>query len=152
MWRPRSGPARGGLLLAVVLICLGCSAASAQAYVYWANTEAGTIARANLDGTGVDPNFITGADAPDGVAVDEAKAKVRFTFASDQAGARFRCALDKGKFKPCASPAIYRVKPGRHRFRVEALDSAGADPTPAHLSFKVVRHKRRGKASMKARK
>ena len=39
-------------------------------YVYWANLGTNTIARANLDGTGVNENFITGANAPVGVAVD----------------------------------------------------------------------------------
>ena len=39
------------------------------AHVYWANTAAAsTIGRANLDGTGVDQSFITGANSPGGVA------------------------------------------------------------------------------------
>jgi hypothetical protein len=36
-------------------------------YVYWAS--ASTIERANLDGTGINLRFITGASAPIGVAV-----------------------------------------------------------------------------------
>ncbi len=54
-----------------VLACL--LATRAEAYVYWAEGggfEATTIGRANLDGTGVDPNFIGGLDGPCGVAVD----------------------------------------------------------------------------------
>jgi hypothetical protein len=39
-------------------------------YIYWANVFDGTIGRANLDGTGVDQSFITGATNPDSVAVD----------------------------------------------------------------------------------
>ena len=39
-------------------------------HVYWANSGNGTIGRANLDGTGVDQSFITGANCPAGVAVD----------------------------------------------------------------------------------
>ena len=39
-------------------------------HVYWANEGTNTIGRANLDGTGVDQSFITGASAPFGVAVD----------------------------------------------------------------------------------
>jgi hypothetical protein len=38
-------------------------------FVYWA-TDAGTIGRANLDGSSSDPNFITGLGEPSGVAVD----------------------------------------------------------------------------------
>jgi len=45
---------------------------AAQAYVYWANLDTNTIARANLDGTGVNQRFITGANEPVGVAVDAA--------------------------------------------------------------------------------
>ena len=39
-------------------------------HVYWANCTTGTIGRANLDGTGVNQSFITGAATADGVAVD----------------------------------------------------------------------------------
>ena len=38
----------------------------ALGHVYWANGDAGTIGRANVDGTGVDQSFITGARAPGG--------------------------------------------------------------------------------------
>jgi streptogramin lyase len=41
------------------------------AHVYWASFEApDAIGRANLDGTGVEPGFVTGARDPVGVAVD----------------------------------------------------------------------------------
>jgi hypothetical protein len=36
------------------------------------DTAAGTIGRADLDGTGVTPNFITGANGPTAVVVDGA--------------------------------------------------------------------------------
>jgi virginiamycin B lyase len=39
-------------------------------HVYWANLRAGTIGRANLDGSSPEPAFISGASAPFGVAVD----------------------------------------------------------------------------------
>ncbi|HSI81294.1 MAG TPA: hypothetical protein VK919_11670 [Solirubrobacterales bacterium] len=38
-------------------------------HVYWTNFGANTVARAKLDGTDVDPEFITDADNPFGVAV-----------------------------------------------------------------------------------
>ena len=49
--------------------------------VYWSNFNSGTIGRANLDGTGIKQDFITGAVEPVGVAVDSAHvywANVRF--------------------------------------------------------------------------
>jgi virginiamycin B lyase len=42
------------------------------AHVYWVNGSASTIGRANLDGTGVNQNFIGGLGASYGVAVDAA--------------------------------------------------------------------------------
>lgn len=66
--------------------------------------------------------------------------KVRFRFASDQAGSSFQCKLDGGRFKTCGSPQVYRgLKPGRHLFEVRAVDSAGlADPTPAKQHFRLL--------------
>jgi hypothetical protein len=58
--------------------CLASSEGVAvdDAHVYWADTFNGRIGRANLDGTGVDPSFITGIDPgvsePLWVAVDDA--------------------------------------------------------------------------------
>jgi DNA-binding beta-propeller fold protein YncE len=62
-------------------------------------------------------------------------------FSADEPGSRFECKLDKGKFKPCSSPRkIKRLRPGKHRFAVRAIDQAGnADPTPAKVRWRVVR-------------
>jgi hypothetical protein len=58
------------------------------AHVYWASLEApDAICRANLDGTGVEPGFVTGASDPVGVAVD----------GGHRAGNRSRAA--RGKFR-----------------------------------------------------
>src|ERR671911_356892 len=56
-------------VLTVALVSLALPA-TAGAFVYWANNGGGTIGRANLDGSGVDQSFITGAGEPVGVAVD----------------------------------------------------------------------------------
>jgi hypothetical protein len=54
----------------------GSSPAAGQGHIYWANrvTEdntygATTMGRANLDGTGVDQNFLTGANSLCGLAI-----------------------------------------------------------------------------------
>src|SRR6266536_1722758 len=60
--------AAGGLL-ATLLLVLGL-AAPAAGEIYWANESSTTIGRASLDGTVVTPDFITGATAPRGVAID----------------------------------------------------------------------------------
>ncbi|HVD40185.1 MAG TPA: CSLREA domain-containing protein [Solirubrobacterales bacterium] len=69
------------------------------------------------------------------------KRTVKFKFASTEAGSTFQCKLDRKPFKPCASPKKYKkLKPGKHVFKVRAIDKAGnVDPTPAKRSFKVLK-------------
>ena len=88
------------------------------------------------------------------------KARVSFKFSSTDAAASFQCRVialtpkgtgkkkasgsKKAKiklpaFKTCKSPKTYKLKPGRYRFQVRAVNAAGVDPTPAKRSFKVVR-------------
>jgi Ca2+-binding RTX toxin-like protein len=65
---------------------------------------------------------------------------VAFAFASNEAGASFRCKLDRNRFRPCRSPRAYRLRPGRHTFRVFAVDAAGnRDPSPVLFGFIVAR-------------
>ena len=62
------------LAAAVTFFACACFAAQADAFIYWSNGDggygSGTIGRANLDGSGVNNNFITGAGSPYGVTVD----------------------------------------------------------------------------------
>jgi hypothetical protein len=68
--------------------------------------------------------------------------RARFAFVSDHAGSTFQCKLDKKPFRPCRSPFKRRVKPGRHVFRVRAINPAGiSDPTPAVFKWRVGRRK-----------
>ena len=70
------------------------------------------------------------------------KRKARFEFTSDEAGSRFECKLDAGAFAACDSPYKERVKRGRHRFMVRAIDVAGnADATPGTYRWKVRRRR-----------
>ena len=64
--------------------------------------------------------------------------QVAFRFAASERGSSFRCKLDAKPYRPCASPRAYRVKAGRHAFRVFAVDAAGNhDRTPALFRFRV---------------
>ncbi len=66
--------------------------------------------------------------------------RVAFRFAATEVGSRFRCKLDRAPYRPCTSPRAYRVRAGRHAFRVFATDRAGnRDPTPVLFSFRVKR-------------
>lgn len=60
------------LLLGFILLLALTFAQRAEAFVYWANSDGsgGTIGRANLDGTGVNQSFVSGAIHPCGVAVN----------------------------------------------------------------------------------
>ncbi len=63
------------LLVSLVSAAMACAvfAASSEAYVYWANFNQGfgsTISRANLDGSGTNDTFITGARMPVDPVVD----------------------------------------------------------------------------------
>ena len=65
---------------------------------------------------------------------------VAFAFAANEPGATFRCKLDRKPFRPCRSPRIYRLRPGRHAFRVLAIDRAGnRDRTPALIRLRIRR-------------
>jgi Ca2+-binding RTX toxin-like protein len=65
---------------------------------------------------------------------------VSFAFAANEPGATFRCKLDLKPFRSCHSPQAYRLAPGRHAFRVLAIDRAGnRDRTPATIGIRVRR-------------
>lgn len=51
----------------------------------------------------------------------------------------FRCKLDNGPYKPCATPQVYkRLSKGTHTVAVRAVDQDGhKDSTPAKQSFKI---------------
>jgi len=69
------------------------------------------------------------------------KTTVKLKFTATEAGSTFQCKLDAKPFKPCSSPKKYKkLKPGKHVFKVRAIDRAGnVDPTPAKRAFKVLK-------------
>ncbi|MGB2852602.1 MAG: hypothetical protein WBC01_13155 [Solirubrobacterales bacterium] len=135
-------------------------------HIYWADFANGTVVRSTLDGTTDVSYFIFGASFPLGVAVDSRplppdppppdpppettitkrppnktrKRNVKFRFVSSEPGSSFRCKLDRRPFRPCESPKkLRRLKKGKHRFKVRAINAAGIpDPTPAKDRFKVL--------------
>ncbi len=73
--------------------------------------------------------------------VRNARRKATFRFTSSAAGSTFRCKLDQRPFRKCRLTRTYkRLKPGKHKFRVAAVDFAGqVDPTPAKRKFRIRR-------------
>ncbi len=73
------------------------------------------------------------------------KAKATYSFSSDEPGSTFLCRIDKKPQAPCSSPLkLKKLKKGKHRFEVVAVDAAGnADASAATDNFKVKRKSRR---------
>jgi hypothetical protein len=89
------------------------------------------------------PNTVLGSHPKKPIKTKKQKVRVNLGFSSDIAGATFQCKLDKGAFAPCVSPKSYKVKIGRHTFSVAAVSGGVVDPTPASVSFKVVKVKKK---------
>jgi hypothetical protein len=62
-------------------------------------------------------------------------------FSSDEQGSGFRCKVDQKPYRNCSSPLkLNRLKPGRHKVLVKAVDGSGnEDPTPSVARWKVRR-------------
>ncbi|HEX5989649.1 MAG TPA: choice-of-anchor Q domain-containing protein [Solirubrobacterales bacterium] len=62
----------------------------------------------------------------------------KFRFASNEPQSTFRCKVDHKRWRKCRSPYKVRVEPGKHFFRVRAIDRFGnADRTAARFSWRV---------------
>ncbi len=77
------------------------------------------------------------------IKTTKAKIKVKVKFTSE-AGATFKCKIDKKKYKKCASPAKFKAaskagKGKKHTIYVVATDPAGNSSKPAKAKFKVIR-------------
>jgi hypothetical protein len=71
------------------------------------------------------------------------KEKVKFKFASTEAGARFQCKLDGRPWRSCGSTFKYGVKRGKHTILVRSVDRAGnTDKSPARYKFKRLKPRR----------
>ncbi len=67
--------------------------------------------------------------------------RATFRFRSSESGSTFQCRHMNGAWRSCSSPKTYRrLAPGRHTFRVRAVDrNLNVDPTPAVDTWRVRR-------------
>jgi hypothetical protein len=73
-----------------------------------------------------------------GPARSSYETKAKFRFASSEAQSSFQCKLDEKKWTGCRNPVKRTVKPGKHVFKVRAIDRFGnVDPTPARFGWRV---------------
>lgn len=71
------------------------------------------------------------------------KRKVTFTFTSSEPNSTFECKIDKAKAAPCKSKLTKKLKFGKHKITVVAIDQLGnRSAKPATYSFRIVRPKR----------
>lgn len=102
------------------------------------------IARGGAEATGYESRpprtEITRVEIPPGPVLTR-KSLAEFRFRSDSRSARFECSLDRTPWRGCRGGVFRRyVDPGRHRFRVRAVEPGGlVDPTPAVRIWKVER-------------
>lgn len=65
------------------------------------------------------------------------KKRAKFRFSANEA-ARFQCKVDGGEYKPCTSPFVApKLRPGQHKFFVQAIDAAGNPSTVKVITFRV---------------
>ncbi|MCA1851455.1 MAG: serine protease [Beggiatoa sp.] len=65
------------------------------------------------------------------------KRKARFVFVASEPGSTFRCRLDQRRERPCTSPFLIRVRPGKHRFRIIPVSPLGERGLPAMRTWTV---------------
>ena len=66
------------------------------------------------------------------------KRKARFMFLANEPGSTFRCRLDHRRERPCASPFVVKVKPGKHKLRITAVSPLGERGQPARRRWRVL--------------
>jgi len=66
------------------------------------------------------------------------RTKVKFGFTSNESGSTFQCKMDRARFRRCHRPKTYKVKDGRHTFRVRAIDRAANIGKAVKFRFSVV--------------
>lgn len=68
-----------------------------------------------------------------------AKPRMKFKFVSDRPASTFECKLDKAPWRHCASPKTVRgLDPGKHVFKVRAIDAAGNRGPADRVIWRVV--------------
>ncbi|HNG58018.1 MAG TPA: hypothetical protein PLX70_11295, partial [Solirubrobacterales bacterium] len=65
--------------------------------------------------------------------------QVRFGFVGTGRASGFQCRIDRQPFTRCRSPRDYRLKPGKHVFRVRALYPSGRPGNERTVTFRIVR-------------
>ena len=76
-------------------------------------------------------------------ALRRAVRKVTFRFAGTGRASGFQCRIDGKPFSTCRSPRSYRLKAGKHAFRVRPLYPSGRPGKERRISFRIVARRSR---------
>jgi CSLREA domain-containing protein len=81
------------------------------------------------------------------IKTKKGKAKVKVAFSANEAGSTFQCKVDRGAFKPCASPLRVKLKAklgkgAQHKILIRAVDVAGNVGEPVEVAVRAIRKKR----------
>jgi hypothetical protein len=72
------------------------------------------------------------------------KKRATFEFSATEPGSTFLCSVDGKPFAACPSPHEVKVKKGKHRLDVQAVDPGGTpDPSPASDGWKVKKKRKK---------
>jgi hypothetical protein len=95
--------------------------------------------------SGPPPDTVAPETRIDKTSLRAATRSAKFWFSASEPVQGFLCKLDKGDFKPCGSPRAFKhLKPGRHAFRVAAVDVAGnVDGSAAVAPFRIPKPRKR---------
>ncbi len=107
---------------------------ASRATVAWVRIEPGSTGRIAWSRALIGPPRTAIDSGPHGATADDSPT-FRFSSTPD---AGFECSLDGAATQSCAPPLTYTaLRDGKHRFSVAAVDSDGADPSPAQRAFTV---------------
>ena len=120
-------------------------AAGAAGGASYSTTGGGIITPA---GAGTAPSITISYSAP-GTTIDgphgrvesrKPRKRVVFEFTSSIAAQTFECSLDGADFAACETPFSRKLKAGRHKLLVAAVDpeTGNSDPTPAKGKVRIV--------------
>ena len=109
----------------------------------WLASSIAQITGANVVGDSYVPNAKIAKHPKKKIRTKKKKVRVKFRLKASEPGVVFQCKFDKGKYKPCGPKVKKRVKRGKHKLKVIAIDWTGkVDPKPAKFKFKVMRKRR----------
>jgi hypothetical protein len=141
---PTPGPSQRGKVVIAGLVTVGATLVIGAVALGQGGPSSQNV-RAAIDpsGTGsVSPANVQPPTVIVGGPTITKKTRPVFSFAATTPGSTFRCWIDGRPLSPCTSPLRVprRLRSGKHRLTVQAVDPAGLVSTPITYKFRIVKH------------